>query len=268
MDDKVLPHKVAVLINLDDRLPEEDKKIVKSVLKELIGKYESLGGVPIPICYSDEHGPCIYYPYRPYHHVESQEYIKEHACGKYSKYRKINGVDAEPIIEDIRRRELMFYDPHVHIFIVEPPAYDFLCHNMVLGAAFPIIPSSIFENYSKYEEGAIFRAPGVAVISVGSIKKHYGDDWPTGFYGAAAYYFGILFGLPSYENPHRKGAFYCSHEYCAMGGISNKKRLDNILNNPNLYCEHDLLRLSKNLYWLFGGWKKSKESIQDILDLL
>jgi hypothetical protein len=232
---------LTVFITPDKQLPKGDKKIVTSTLEKLIEKYKSLGEVQIPIHFSDEHEPYMYFPYYSNHHVNSQIYIDKYAC------KNKNGVDADSLIANVKRG-YMRYDPHIHIFIINPPAYDLRCYEMILGRVSPIIPPAL----PSYEEGAIFETPGVVVVSVGSFKKRYGRDWPTALYGTLAYYLGFLFGLPAYENPNRKG-LHCLYEYCVMRGISDKEGLDRILkNNPNLYCEHDLWYLRKNLQILFG----------------
>jgi hypothetical protein len=237
------PYNPPLLITLDDKLSEEEKKIVKSILEEkLLKMYEIWGRVKIPRCYSGE--PCEYFSSDD---LNLRYYTEEWNCRRW-RYNK-DGIDVQSLIADIRKH-YHIYRPHMHVLITGDIARDFDCKEILRGLAFPTVTSSL----PGLPKNAVFEAPGVAAISVGSIKILDGDDWPTAFLIEAAYQFGILHGLPDADSPNYGGPFYCSHEYCVMGGRHDKESIDKILkNNPNLYCEYDLRRLIDNLELVYRG---------------
>jgi len=201
--------------------------------------YESWGEVTISRCYLDE--PCEHFP----RHPDLQSYIDSARCDKKG------GIDALHIIMDIRRREHLFYDPHHHIIVIRDIARDGLCGEILLGKAYPIVPTSLPGFFTR---NAVFAAPGVAVISVGSLKKFYGDDWSTAFIIEAARQLGYLYGLPDSESPYYKQGS-CLHEYCVMGKRYDRESFNKILvNNPNLYCKYDLKCLVRNLDLVHRGY--------------
>jgi len=231
------PYNPPLLITLHN-LSEEEKKIVKSILEEILEKFERWSNVTIPRCYSDEQ--CGYFSSG---HLDLRRYIEEWSCRRWPHYK--DGISAPDVIADIRRHGLI-YSPHMHVLVTGDMARDFECKRILRGLAFPTVPSSL----PGLPKDVVFEVPGAAVISVGSIKILDGDDWPTAFLIEAAYRFGILYGLPDADSPNYKGRFYCSHGDCVMNGKSNKKILEN---NPNLYCKYDLERLIYNLKSVHGG---------------
>ena len=215
-------------------MKKEEKETVRSALENIFGIFEGLSGIKIPRCYSNE--PCEYFP----NHTDVQKtYVS------WWKYRRENmdGIDVESLIKDLRIREAVLYPPnsHHHVIIIKDIACSSFCERILLGMTWPIVPSSL----PSYEEGSIFRAPGVAVISVGSIKMFYGDKWQKAFLIRAAYELGRLYRLSD---------SYCSYPYCVMGGRHDKENIDKILkNNPHLYCRFDLQYLRINLKMVHGG---------------
>jgi len=244
----ITPYKPAVLITLDDRLSKEDREIVISTLEDIFGIYEGVLKGPIPRCYSGK--PCKYFPSE---HLDLQGRIR--MWEEYWKKIEANAVDPDGVIRDTRRHCRLFYDvnSHHHVIVIYPPAYDWDDEEIILGKTWPIVPTSIRDE----EEDAIFEAPGVTVISVGSTKMLYGDDWRIAFRGVAAYQLGELHGIPDYKSPNYKDG-YCSSEDCIMSGRFDIKSLKKILrNNPNLYCGPDLWYLRKNLKLIYGGQYES-----------
>jgi len=244
--DAATPYKPTLLIKLDDRLSKEDEKIVIDTLESIFRMIEGVSEVTIPRCYSNE--SCKYFP--PHDHT-LQSYIIR--WEQHNERNGVRGVDVLSLIRDIRRYDYIRYpiNSHHHIIVIYPPACDLFCEKILFGMTWPIVTTSFLD-----KEG-IFEAAGVAVISIGSTKMFYGDNWSTAFHSVATHTLGQLFGLPHYKSPYRKD-LYCSYEYCAMGDIYDEKRLDNILrNNPHLYCKSDLWYLRKNLEYIFGGQYES-----------
>jgi len=257
------PKRKPIHITLDERLSEEHRNKVKSVLENLFSMYERLANVKIARDYFGK--PWCEDPNQPY--CRPNYYIEK--C-RFSS----NIVDAKCLLDLSKNEPWQQKEPHYEIYVI----YD---HIYVPGQPLPPV-SIIFEvTYPAItSDSRIVSDIAGIVLSARTLELFYESNWPIAFYGIAAHGLGHLFGLPNPESPYyinstdpraKENPYYsnhCSYEYCMMRQASHyEDQLDFVRkilkNNPNLYCDYDLQQLRRNLNILFGrpNYTKDKNRI-------
>jgi len=256
------PYNKEIFITIDGKLSEDDYFIIKDNLDWILKRLEGLAGVIIPRTYF--YGPPCKDEYLHLPHCYHQHIIE--TC------RGQNGVNPECIFNLSVIEPSQKSRPHDEIYIVNDPI------NVDRY-------SSIYTIYgvalSAISNGRVFNNAGI-VLSIESLKRHYGPKWPIALSIELIHESGHYFGLPNQESPYYIDhnhpyakdnplyADHCSHKYCAMG-LPDVEGRDDLLdlardvfeNNPNWYCDYDLQLLIRNLNILFGrpNYTKDKNRI-------